>query len=271
MLLQEPAESPYDLRFQLFGFPIRIAWSFWIGSLIFGFYLVQGLDQYLAELGPGIAALYVLWALCLLVSILIHELGHALAFRQNGVESSIVLYHFGGLAIPRESWGSGTSVTRLSAKQDLWIALAGPLLQIASAAVLIGLFKLSDYRLDQAIDGWVYPWVPLGLGTIIAESEGKMIDSPGLFALLVFYAWPSIVWGLLNLVPVWPLDGGRITRSLILIRGGNTVQSLWISLIAAGLMAAYGLTNGQMFLGILFMSLAITNYQMIQQSGGWRY
>lgn len=271
MLLQEPAESPYDLRFVLFGFPIRIAWSFWIGSLVFGFYLVQGLDRYFAEAGPGIAALYVLWALCLLVSILIHELGHALAFRQNGVESSIVLYHFGGLAIPRESWGSGTSFSRLSAKQDLWIALAGPLLQIASAAVLIGLFKLGDYRLDQAIDGWVYPWVPLGLGSYIAESDGKMIDSPGLFALLVFYAWPSIVWGLLNLVPVWPLDGGRITRSLILIRGGNTVQSLWISLIAAGLMAAYGLSNDQMFLGILFLSLAITNYQMIQQSGGWRY
>ncbi len=271
MLLQEPAESPYDLRFQLFGFPIRVTWSFWVGALVFGFYVVQGMDGYFRELGPGIAALYVLWTLSLLVSILIHELGHSLAFRLYGIESSIVLYHFGGLAVPRDSFGRGRSYSQLSAKQDMLISLAGPVFQIVSAFALIAAFKLGGFRLNQAMEGWVYPWMPLGLGELVGSSEGKMIDSPGLFAMLVFYAWPSIVWALLNLIPVWPLDGGRVMRSLVLIGGGNTSQSLMISLIAAGLMSVYGLTNGQTFMGILFFSLAITNFQMLQQSGGWRY
>ena len=178
-----------------------------------------------------------------------------------------MLYHFGGLAIPRESWGSGGSYSRLSSKQELWIALAGPLVQFVSAWLLIGLFKLGSYRLDEP----GFPWFPLGLGAYVGASDGKMIDSPGLFALMVFYCWPSIMWSLLNLVPVWPLDGGRITRSLVLIGGGNTQQALWVSLIAAGAMAIYGWRQGYMFLGILFLSLAITNYQMIQQSGHWRY
>ncbi len=265
MLLQEPAESQYDLRFQLFGFPIRVTWSFWVGGLVFGFYLVQWMDQSLRDYGPGIAALYVLWLLCLLVSILIHELGHAIAFRQNGVESSIVLYHFGGLAIPREFVG-GRSASSLNARQDLWIAFAGPLAQFVSAAVIIAVMKWAGYIVPAFILS------PLSLvGDQLGMLQGKDLDSAGLIAMTTFYIWPSIAWSILNLVPVWPLDGGRITRSLILIRGGNTIQALWISLIAAGLMAAYGFTQGQMFLGILFMSLAITNYQMIQQSGGWRY
>ncbi len=101
MFLQQPAESPYDLRFQLFGFPVRIAWGFWVASIIFGFELVRGIEAYFGPDSPGRLPLLILWAFCLLVSILVHELGHALAFRQNGIESSIVLYHFGGLAIPR--------------------------------------------------------------------------------------------------------------------------------------------------------------------------
>ncbi len=267
MLLQEPGESQYDLRFQLFGFSIRISWSFWIGAFVFGFYLVQLLDRGLGEAGPGIAALYLLWALCLLVSVLIHELGHALAFRQFGIESSIVLYHFGGLAIPRDSWGRGGSYSQLTAKQDMWIAFAGPLAQLLSAALLVALIKAAGYSVS------AFGLSPLNHIAQLVPSllEGNGMDSAGLLAMTIFYIWPSIVWGLLNLIPVWPLDGGRIMKSLVLISGGNTSQSLWISLIAAALMSVYGWSNGQMFMGILFLSLAITNFQMLQQSGGWRY
>lgn len=266
MLLQEPAESPYDLRFVLFGFPIRVAWSFWVGGLVFGFYLVQAMDQALATAGPGIAALYVLWLFCLLISITIHEMGHALAFRQFGIESSIVLYHFGGLAVPRDSLVGGGSLSRLTSKQDLWIALAGPLAQFGSAALMIGAIKGSGYVVP-AFGLW-----PLSVvGERLGMYDGKVLDSPGLIAMTTFYIWPSIAWAILNLVPVWPLDGGRVTRALILIGGGNTRHSLIISLVAAALMALYGFQAGQTFMGILFLSLAITNYQLLQQTGDWRY
>ncbi len=266
MLLQEPTPSPYDLRFNLLGFPIRVAWSFWLGALVFGFGLIQLVQFSLGDRGPGLAALHVLWGLCMLVSILIHELGHSIAFRMCGIESSIVLYHFGGLAIPRDSFGGGgRSYSQLTASQELWIALAGPAFQLASAAILIGLLKMGDYQVV------AFKLMPAGLGNIEWIVQGKPIENAGLFAFSIFYIWPSVLWGLLNLVPVWPLDGGRICRSAVVLGGGNTDQATWISLIAAGLLAAYGFGNDQMFMGILFLSLAITNFQMLQQRGGWRY
>ena len=45
MLLQEPPSSPYDLQFQIFGFPVRIAWTFWLGGLLIGLSFVRGIDN----------------------------------------------------------------------------------------------------------------------------------------------------------------------------------------------------------------------------------
>ena len=266
MLLQEPAESQYDLRFSFFGFPVRVSWTFWLGAAVFGWGLVDGIDRMLFESSPGRFPLLLLWGMCMLVSILIHELGHAFAFRMYGIHSSIVLYHFGGLAIPTAASMPGRSIGRLSQRDDLWIALAGPLAQLASAAAVVAAVKFAGYRLE------IFAWMPAGLHRIPGVLEGNAIDSAGLFAMVSFYIFPSVLWALLNLIPVWPLDGGRIARSLVLMGGGDTSQALWISLIAAGGMAAYGFRNGQTFLGILFLSLAITNFQMLQHSGGggWR-
>ncbi len=54
----------------------------------------------LADSNPGQGILLLMWIAAVFVSILIHELGHALAMRRYGISSYIVLYHFGGLAIP---------------------------------------------------------------------------------------------------------------------------------------------------------------------------
>jgi hypothetical protein len=53
--------------------------------------------------------------------------------------------------------------------------------------------------------------------------------------------------------------------------GGNMSQALWIGVIAGGLMAAWGFTSGQQYIGLMFLLLAITNFQALQQSGGYRY
>ena len=124
MLLQEPPHSPYDLRFQLMGFPVRISWSFWIMAVIFGYSLVQLMDMRWGMASPGMMPMLILWTLCLLVSILIHEMGHALAFRQYGMNASIVLYHFGGLAIPTSTFTPGRSFGSLKPEQDIWISFA---------------------------------------------------------------------------------------------------------------------------------------------------
>ncbi|MEM1227592.1 MAG: site-2 protease family protein [Planctomycetota bacterium] len=272
MLLQEPAESPYDLRFELFGFPIRIAWTFWLGAVVFGWDFVVLFDEIGGNQSPGRLALLVLWAFALLTSILIHELGHAFAFRQYGTESSIVLYHFGGLAIPSSSrnvwdtsggFASSFSPPRLSHSADLWIALAGPLAQMVSAVALIACVKFAGYSV------FAFELMPGPLRKFPGVLEGAPIDSFGLLALVTFYVFPSILWALLNLVPVFPLDGGRVMRSLVMLSGGRSDTWLWISLFSAGACAFYGMTNGQLFMGILFLSLAMGNYQMLQGPRGY--
>ena len=267
MLIQEPGHSPYDLRFNFLGFPVRVAWTFWVAGLLFGHGMVQDLDFVLADLSPGVLPLWILWTICLFVSILIHELGHALAFRQSGISCSIVLYYLGGLAIPTSAYSPNMGSGRLSHKQDVWVSFAGPLAQLLSAVVVGVVVVLMGYRLT------VLEMMPGPFMRIPYALDGKelALDSPGLFALVTFYMFPSVLWALLNLVPAWPLDGGHIVRSLILMRGGNVVQALWVSVIVSGFMAAYGFAEGQRFMGFLFLILGVSSFQAINQLSGPRF
>lgn len=279
MLLSEPSESEYDLRFMFMGFPVRIAWTFWLGALVFGHSLCQGVASgglsgnpvgLLDTVSPGIGPLLILWVICLFVSILIHELGHALAFRRCGIHCSIVLYHFGGLAIPNSGFApgrsaGGRSAGSISQLQQLFISAAGPALQILSAVVLVLVVKLAGYQVA------IFDNMPAGLHRIPWVTEGNVIDSAGLYALVSFYVFPSILWALLNLVPVWPLDGGHIARSLILMNRGTVAQSLWLSIICSGVLAFYAVQRGDTMMAIFFGMFGFSSYQMLQSSTGWRY
>lgn len=267
MLLQEPGQSPYDLRFQILGFPVRVSWTFWAASAVFGYSISQYLDFALDPDSPGFIVLLLLWTVCLFVSILIHELGHALAFRRNGMESSIVLYFLGGLAIPEARSSQGRGAHSSTPQQAMWIAAAGPLAQIASAAVVVLAIRLLGYR---GLSPWP-PLIPWPLDHIAWLRAGNEISSVGLVALSTMYVYPSVLWAILNLIPVWPLDGGRIMSSLMQMWGGNIVQTLWVSVVTAALVAAYGFANGERYLGFLFLILAVNNYQAIQQVSGPRY
>src|SRR5690606_19365923 len=80
-------ETPYDLRFSLLGVPIRVSVWFWVAGTVLGYgELKQGVEYLLA------------WLLVLFVSILVHEMGHALTARWFGHSPQVLLYHFGGLA-----------------------------------------------------------------------------------------------------------------------------------------------------------------------------
>ena len=261
-MLQAPNDSPYDLRFQFLGFPVRISWSFWIGAIIFGHQLAQSFDRGFQELSPGMGPLLVTWVACLFVSILIHELGHALAFRQFGIYSTVVLYHFGGLAIPIGTSMPGRSLGRIPPRQDLWITFAGPLAQFVSAIVVMVLLRVLNYQI---------PDIGLGIHELPGISDGEKKLSPPMYAAAYMYLWPSVFWAFLNLLPVLPLDGGRIAQALILIFGGTRLQALWLSVITAALVGGYAFTNDHTFMGFFFLMFGVGCFQQIQQSGGWRY
>ena len=88
MLLGEPPPSQGDIHFRLFGMPVRIHPFFWVTTLILG-------------MGAGSTppAVVLSWIVAVLLSILVHELGHAAVQRHYGGHPKIVLYGLGGLSI----------------------------------------------------------------------------------------------------------------------------------------------------------------------------
>lgn len=181
------------LQFRLLGFPIVIHWLFWLNTALMGGAL--GADS------PEAFRSMLAWMLACFVSILIHELGHALAMRSFGDRSvAIVLYAFGGFA-------RGSRLFTRS--QDLQLTAAGPGLQIACGLAV----------------GWAMTlW---------------RIPSPWLREAADAFTVVSLFWALLNLVPILPLDGGRLCAAFL----GRMRPALVISLVCAVLLAFSGMQD----------------------------
>ncbi|MEI7781482.1 MAG: site-2 protease family protein, partial [Planctomycetota bacterium] len=139
MFLAEPQPTPADLRFPVRGIPVRVSAWFWVAAALLGWNVCQGLaegDQ--RELLRYLAA----WVGVVFASILVHEMGHALAYRMFGQSAHIVLYHFGGLAIP-DQWGRRGARRPI---ERLIVSAAGPLAQLALAASIVAVLKAGGYR-----------------------------------------------------------------------------------------------------------------------------
>ena len=124
MLLGEPPPTQADLHFRVFGIPVRVHPLFWIVTLFLG----------LAAARRPIRCETLIWVAVVFVSILVHELGHALMQRYFGGHPWITLYGFGGLA-------SCNDCDR-SPRSQILISLAGPvagfLLAASSSLVVSG-------------------------------------------------------------------------------------------------------------------------------------
>jgi stage IV sporulation protein FB len=159
---------------------------------------------------PDVTALLV-WVACVLVSILLHEFGHIWMGQFFGSHGHILLWGLGGLAI-----GSNALSRRW---QRFLVGFAGPLIQLILFAVLLGLLFLVGHRIP-AVGAGRYLWLAYGdLLTI------------------------NLFWALLNLLPIFPLDGGRMTREVCegLSPNKGTEVSLWISIIVSGSFALLAL------------------------------
>lgn len=253
LTIGEPARTPYDFQFNIFRFPVRVSAYFWLAAVIFG----QG------SASNGVPILFA-WIAAMFLSILVHELGHTFAFRQQGISSHIVLYHFGGLAIPDGHHGAwSSSLRRDDPRKDIFISAAGPGLEILSAIVLIFVINLAGYSV---------PVLPL-VAPLLPAQTGELIPNETALYFVYYYCLVSIYWGLLNLLPVQPLDGGKIATSLMrmyLNPGVAVPYSLMLSIGVAGLIAIFALSNQRMFLGIMFGLFAYSNFQQLQMFQGPR-
>lgn len=226
--------TPYDLNWRMFGIPVRVHPTFWLVSAVFAW---PHADRGIAFWLVGIA--------CMFVSLMAHELGHALMFRCYHMDSGILLYSFGGLTIPdgrlpQRSW-------------RIIVTLAGPFANF----LLLGIVWGSNY---------VEPWA--------RKNEYLWVVYWIMFSI-------NLYWGLLNLLPVFPLDGGQISRELWLKYRPDSglVNSLQMSFLFAIGFAAYAIgchynlippdwlipwLRPGIFAGILFIILAVENYSQLQ-------
>ncbi|VAX38840.1 hypothetical protein MNBD_PLANCTO02-1, partial [hydrothermal vent metagenome] len=228
--------TQYDLRFSLFGIPIYVNPFFWVMGAIMGWGVVSA---------PGRGPLFLInWMLCLFVSILIHELGHALFAKKFGWPPQIFLYHMGGLAVYQPYSGHTTG-------RNITISFAGP----AVGFLFYGIILACEWVLVFSPDPLIWK---LNLSKNAIQHIGFAIYQ------LKFI---NLYWGLINLLPVLPLDGGRISETLcdkyIKYRGKEWAAK--IGMAFAGLAAAYFFMNQHSYPGFLFAYLCYINFNNLQR------
>jgi Zn-dependent protease len=259
----EPQRTAYDINFQLLGFPVRIHPLFWLMGFLTGFGFSGQPDGFRV----------LTWILVLFVSILVHELGHALLFRRFGQAAHIVLYAMGGLAVPGDdaphsSWSSfsTSNYNRRShtPTEHIIISFAGPAAGFVFATfVVVGVFAAGGAVRFGLTEYYMPDW-KIALG-------GAMQGNSNLALLVDFLLQFNIWWGLMNLLPVFPLDGGQIAQQVMIVNDpwGGVVRSLWLSIIVAAVVAVLGgLLFQNLFVALLFASLAASNYFTLQQVSG---
>lgn len=223
---------------------MRVHPLFWLVALLLG--------------SSGDLLLIPIWVFVVFISILIHELGHALAYRGYGQRSQIVLHFAGGLTIPESvSWGVGWANVSPTPMQGIVISLAGPFTGLFFAAlVIVGVIVSGGTVLTTMLFGLI----PIPVSPILPFG-GRFLVS--FVALLL---WVNVFWGLINLVPVYPLDGGQVARNVLVKYDpwDGVRKSLWVSVIAGGIVAVAGLLFlRSIYMAVLFGFLAYQSYRSL--------
>jgi len=265
MILGEPQTSQYDWRFQIFGFPVRVSWLFWAVSAALGYSWAMSLQRMygVQNIQVNLGVVLAIWVAVTFVSILVHELGHALAFRYFGIRCDIVLYHMGGLAIPGAGmlWGRNGRRRQLSQLDQIIISAAGPAFQLLLAAfvgvvaIMCGVY-VSEFN-------WLAEYLHL---------EVSQPRNPLVYAMILFLVTSSIWWALINLLPIVPLDGGQIAQHLfgIFRRNSGLMEAHSLSAVVGSLVAYWCITRGMTFNALFLASMVMNNIQAIQAGDGRR-
>lgn len=178
-----------------------------------------------------------IWAIAITVSLLVHEFGHALVARYLRHDPSIMLHGFGGL----------TSRSRRGRDVDeATIVAMGPAAGLALGLVVFAVFQ-----------------VVIRVGAV----------SPYLLALIYTMLHACVLWNLLNLLPLWPLDGGQLLR-LGMGRWLSPYKTArvthLVSLVMIVLLGMFAYRHGylSMFTGVILLMLGMQNVQGLQGLAG---
>ncbi|NNE96726.1 MAG: hypothetical protein HKN24_11935 [Acidimicrobiales bacterium] len=208
----------------LFGFPVRFEPIF---LLLVAFIAWQGQDDLFFTIS---------WIVIISASVLIHELGHAFAYRHYGASPAISLHGLGGLTV-------GHNSSHLSAGQRIVVAAAGS----TTTMVLLG------------GPAW------LALQGLDLTGDARSIVNA------IFFV--NVVWAAVNLAPVFPLDGGHIIDDGLLLLTGSSQRRLvnWISLLCALAIGGYFFVAwNSVFALFIFGFMAYINFAQLNLGGASR-
>lgn len=203
------------LQFRLFGIPISV-------HVTFLFIAVLGMSTYR---GVDIA----IWTAAAFVSILLHEMGHALTARAFGaVGVEVTLYGLGG--VTRYSHGS-----EMSNGRSFVISAAG-----STAGIVVG-------------------------GTVLLLGRNGVFNgaSPEMVVFLNSFVFTALVWGVLNWVPIVPLDGGHMVRHLVgmVNEPKAPLISQIVTWISVAIIVPWALLNGYQFAAIIVVMFAASGFR----------
>lgn len=216
------------------GIRILVHWTF---LLLLGWIVISGISK-----GNDTTAIIstIVFILCVFFCVLLHELGHSLTAKRYGVETrKITLLPIGGVAslerIPEEP------------RQELWVAVAGPAVNIVIALVLLPFIQTDQLVVTEDLAG-------------VSNMAGFLNSLFRINVALVIF----------NIIPAFPMDGGRILRALLAMKMGR----MRATQIAANLgqflalgFVFFGLTNGNpvlILIGIFVYFGARTENVMVQ-------
>ena len=220
---------------ELAGIGVYVHWTFLILPVVIGL-------STFSSSGALAAAQAVLFVLALFGCVVLHELGHALAARRFGIATrDITLLPIGGVArlerMPRHPG------------KELAIALAGPAVNVAIAAALF--IGLQAY---------------FGAGALLSSS---LLNG----SILVRLMWANVVLVVFNLLPAFPMDGGRVLRALLAWRlpyARATHIAARVGQFVAILLAVVGLFGNLMlvFVALFVLFAGRTEAAMAKQEDG---
>jgi membrane-associated protease RseP (regulator of RpoE activity) len=193
---------------------------------------------------------------CAFVSILVHEYGHGLTAQSFGYRASeVVLYGMGGYC--------ACEFERQSPWQRVAVLFAGPgagFLFLGVVLVVGRAFLGIPFSDDLTLMGRM-----LGIGGgRLSPAFGRLSDTLRLVYYMLIVI--NLMWGIFNLFPIWPLDGGRLTE-VFLTMYNRRQGARWahiVSIVTAGILAVFSFQRDQIPAGIFFVYFAFTNYQVLQ-------
>lgn len=223
-----PEPTEFDLRFRLFGIPVRVHPMFWVLSA------GLGMHNNGSEL--------IIFIACVFVSILVHEFGHALMVKAEGEIPEVVLFWMGGVCRytrePSSRW------------RRFRIVAAGPGFGLILFALVFG-GTLLMFRSGNREE-------------LFGQADGmnSYLDSA-----IVNLLYINLIWSLFNLLPLLPFDGGHLLQIILECFRPRSQATRWahvVSLVTAGSLAGYFFMQNSVYNALLLAFMAFLNFQALQ-------